>query len=352
MMCAYPKIMKVKTKKENGGEIKEILIPCRTCLLCRLQHAREWTIRFESDIRDFYNTAFITLTYNNENLPENKTLIKKDLQDFIKRVRYYIKKIYPKRKIKYLACGEYGDSKERPHYHILIDGICGWDVWTKDKKRRIDCSFDMKNIILKAWNKGIVKVGQASKKSIRYVCGYIDKKYGKEKNKKIYEDTNRIPPFKLQSMGIGKKYVYENINNLIKQKCMNYQGLKLSMPRYFIKIIKKSFLGSIETVKDGLNWLGELKRISDLKIDKQIRESIKEITGKELYQLELEKGIYYPQHRLITPTSIFEKQYETYLNIIAKAQQKLRDAIITMNKKHKKRKNYLEYETEELLLDG
>ena len=57
---------------------------------------------------------FITLTYNNENLPPGDELCKRDLQLFIKRLR----KVNPG--IRYFAIGEYGEEGKRPHYHAVI----------------------------------------------------------------------------------------------------------------------------------------------------------------------------------------------------------------------------------------
>ena len=61
--------------------------------------------------------CFITLTYNNNNLPKYKSLVKKELQDFFKRLR----KKYGEG-IRYYACGEYGPKGKRPHYHAIIFG--------------------------------------------------------------------------------------------------------------------------------------------------------------------------------------------------------------------------------------
>ncbi|EBW8988162.1 hypothetical protein BXL21_24545 [Salmonella enterica subsp. enterica serovar Enteritidis] len=45
--------------------------------------------------------CFITLTYNDENLPEGGTLVRKHLTDFFKRLR----KHFTGRTIRYFACG-------------------------------------------------------------------------------------------------------------------------------------------------------------------------------------------------------------------------------------------------------
>ena len=87
--------------------------------MCRIALSREWATRVlhESDYWD--HSCFTTLTYNNEHLPKDGSLHKDELQKFFKRLRKYL----GDRKMKYFACGEYGDEGHRPHYHAILFGI-------------------------------------------------------------------------------------------------------------------------------------------------------------------------------------------------------------------------------------
>lgn len=111
--------------------------------------------------------CFITLTYSPENLPENNSLSSRDLQLFFKRLR---KKIHP-HKIRYFACGEYGERFKRPHYHAIIFGLDNCHLTWQTIH---DC-----------WNKGIIDVGSVTKDSISYVAGYVSKKMNNEDRAKI-----------------------------------------------------------------------------------------------------------------------------------------------------------------------
>lgn len=61
-----------------------------------------------------YKGCFVTFTYNEENLPPNRSLRRKDMTDYWKRLRKSLEGTG--KKIKYYMCGEYGDQFERPHY--------------------------------------------------------------------------------------------------------------------------------------------------------------------------------------------------------------------------------------------
>jgi len=209
---------------------------CGKCLNCRIHHRREWSIRCVHEIYSFNNIGcFITLTYDPEHLPENSTLVKSDLQNFFKRLRNY----YPPRTFKYLACGEYGELRGRPHYHVLLFGLS------------IDQDYDT---IKKCWNKcdwnalertarrsARPHVGCINSKTANYVCGYIDKKYGGELGKEIYEDTGRIPPFRLVSLGLGRSYLERFYQSISANLFITFEGKTCSLPRYYCKKLKDIF---------------------------------------------------------------------------------------------------------------
>lgn len=103
MRCANPLILKVNGNTHVFG--------CGHCLACKLQRSREWAFRLNCEAHYWKEAAFITLTYDNDNLPKDNSLHKEDLQKFWKRLRKDLDK-----PIKYFACGEYGDRFKRPHY--------------------------------------------------------------------------------------------------------------------------------------------------------------------------------------------------------------------------------------------
>ena len=67
------------------------------------------------------NSCFVTLTYDKYHLPDDYSLHLEDLQKFLKRLRITInRKISKSKKIKYLAVGEYGSQRGRPHLGSFI----------------------------------------------------------------------------------------------------------------------------------------------------------------------------------------------------------------------------------------
>src|SRR4051812_44934530 len=62
-------------------------LPCGQCIGCRLERSRQWAMRLVHEKKLHSHSSFITLTYDDKNLPLGGTLIKRDFQLFMKRLR-------------------------------------------------------------------------------------------------------------------------------------------------------------------------------------------------------------------------------------------------------------------------
>lgn len=233
MQCTNPILL---LKNIDRKEYPEGLnVPCGKCLNCRIKKRKEWSLRMLHELDYHKDSSFITLTYDNNHMPENKTLVKSDLQKFFKRLR----KNLGDRKIKYFACGEYGEPSrviqkglykyvsegERPHYHCIIFGL---SIRPEDQL-----------IVNSSWRLGNVDFGLAEPDSINYVAQYIDKKYSGDKEISEYISKNRINVFRLLSLGIGSQFVTSNSDILIENQSITMWGKKLALPRYYIKKLQE-----------------------------------------------------------------------------------------------------------------
>lgn len=109
----------------NGDHIPMFMnCPCGKCSICLSESSRRWSERAAFESLSHPNSPyFVTLTYNDSNLPYNG-VSKEDLQLFMKRLRINLNRLLSYNvSIRFVACGEYGSKKLRPHYHLLIWGI-------------------------------------------------------------------------------------------------------------------------------------------------------------------------------------------------------------------------------------
>lgn len=186
-----------------------IQVPCGKCIACEQNKRATWAARMEKESQ-FFDTYFVTLTYNEECCPDQ--LVKKDLQDFFKRLRKFLK-------IRYFACGEYGDRFGRPHYHFI--GFCCKGSCTPDQ---------FSDFVNRSWQKGFIKVDPASLDRFRYVAKYICKSFFYP-----FVVQDKQPPFALMSRrpGIGLKWLESSFAYNLDFLTLS-DGSKIGTPRYFL----------------------------------------------------------------------------------------------------------------------
>lgn len=217
MRCGYPYTI----DKKNG---KSYTVACGRCLACRINRTTEWTTRILHESRCHNDSIFITLTYRPDALPVSGSISKRDLQLFFKRLRKNLGK-----KIRYFACGEYGEKYGRPHYHSIIFGLSRGD----------------RLLIEKAWDKGIVHIGTVTEQSARYCAKYVQKQlFGDDRE--FYKKKGIEREFSLMSRRPGIGSVFADKYSVVWRNngYISVQGQKKPIPRYY-----KSYWTTVEREK-------------------------------------------------------------------------------------------------------
>nr|CDL65925.1 unnamed protein product [uncultured bacterium] len=230
-----------------------IEIPCGKCISCRRRYAALWTDRLMLELQDHKESCFITLTYDDDHIccvdspiEENVsmyTLNKVHLQCFWKRLRQYlVRHVEPEKRIRYFACGEYGDTTFRPHYHAILFGWRPTDLIQFKKNFQNDTLYLSKSLA-SIWQNGNVMVGDVTPESCRYVARYCLKK-ATGFDSEIYERLGVLPEFVTMSRkpGIARKYFDDHYDEIIKYKTINLStlkgGMSMQIPPYFIRLIE------------------------------------------------------------------------------------------------------------------
>ena len=230
-----------------------IQVPCGKCLECRIQHARDWADRCVLESKQYKDNYFVTLTYDDENLPPKASLEPKHLQLFLKRLRKRFKGI----KIRFLACGEYGDGSMRPHYHIILFNCPLSDlsyVFQKMENGKLvnhlrpnnknDLMFS--KTIYECWqHQGMISVGRFNYDTAAYVSQYVTKKCN-PKMEHVYKELGLVPEFLRMSNrpGIGAQFFNDNddlhsVGNIIIPS--DGEAHVANIPRYYDKLFIKKY---------------------------------------------------------------------------------------------------------------
>ena len=227
MNCLFPRSMVVRSKGFNSQlEGHRITVPCNHCIACRIRRTQEWSIRLLMEDTQWPCSCFLTLTYDDYSLPTTPCgkhpLDKEELRGFWKRLRSAIRRRDDSRRLRYFACGEYGDLFGRPHYHAIVFGI---DFTNEDDINDVNVAWQFR---------GKVQLKPVTAADIAYVCNYVSKKLFYDPMDELMEYGCVQPPFKTQSQGLALSF-FEKDRKQFEKGYFVYRGVRRSIPRLFLK---------------------------------------------------------------------------------------------------------------------
>ncbi|WNK14445.1 MAG: replication initiator protein [Microvirus sp.] len=227
----------------------EIDLPCGRCQGCRLEHSRQWAVRCVHESRLHPYNSVVTLTYSDSYLPPGGSLVYKDFQDFMKRLRsWYRRSSNSRARVRFFMCGEYGDVKKRPHFHAALFGFDFLDKKLWKKTDSGSTQFRSKRLE-SLWPFGLASVGDPTFDSFAYIARYAMQKI----NGDIVHvrDADRIdlrtgeilplvPEFIHMSLkpGIGRGWIDRFVDDVYSFDRVVMNGFESKPPRYYDKIIQ------------------------------------------------------------------------------------------------------------------
>lgn len=165
-MCTSPITIHRRFK---DGSFKEYLVPCGKCAECRKAYQSEFSLKVFLAAKSARSLHFYTFTYSDKHLPlaiseptlsgnvivgfargvssvspvvESvsfkdycrpyadscgvnicPTLFREDIKNLFKRFRQSLSRKGEKLNFSYACFGEYGESRHRPHFHVLVCGL-------------------------------------------------------------------------------------------------------------------------------------------------------------------------------------------------------------------------------------
>ncbi len=230
-------------------------------------------------------SAFITLTYDSDHLPEGWSLCKRDFQLFMKSLRKRLNRA-PGNGVRFFMCGEYGlmcrhglatDINDigidicfgcnvgRPHFHAILFNI------TFPNKVAIGRGQDdviyTDDILISSWKRGFVSIGNVTMQSAGYVARYAVKKItGKmaDSHYVVCDDDGVLisvnPEFSTMSNrpGIGAKWFDKYQTDVFPSDEVPVpgEGVFKKVPGYYQLLMERVDPAIIEEVKiERLNYL-------------------------------------------------------------------------------------------------
>lgn len=229
----------------DRGKGDQLLLSCGQCIGCRLERSRQWATRCVHEASLYDDNCFITLTYNNDNVPIDGGLNYSHFQLFMKRLR----KRFPNDTIRFYMCGEYGENYGRPHYHACL---FGFNFPDRVLHSRTGSGFFIytSRILESLWSYGFSSVADFSFESAAYVARYVMKKITGQAAKRHYEVLdemtgeiyNRSPEFCRMSLkpGIGARWWDKfGQSDVVPRDKVVINGVESTVPRYYDKLLRR-----------------------------------------------------------------------------------------------------------------
>jgi len=246
MGCTRP----INAYKGPGGVVfnsrqgySRLQLKCGQCIGCRIDKARAWTIRLVHEGQMHASSCFVTLTYDDEHLPEDGSLVKKHFQNFAKKVRRDVGKF------SYYHVGEYGPKTLRPHYHACI---FGQDFrlpelpWVPFDRR----GYMYRSPVLEQlWTKGNSTIGPFNEQTAAYCARYVISKATGPKADTEYQRVNLetgevhqvVPEYATMSRNpaIGKRWLDKYSTDVYPSDDIVHDNKHFRPPVYYDRILEK-----------------------------------------------------------------------------------------------------------------
>lgn len=221
------------------GHARVLELPCGRCQGCRLERSRQDAVRCVHEASLHESNSFVTLTYDDQHLPPGGTLVKRDWQLFMKRLRRRFS-IYdvslghwlPR----FFMCGEYGELNGRPHYHACLFGVDFPDkvLLKEERGERLYRSA----LLDSCWKLGHASCGSVTFQSAAYVARYI---MAKALGVSAGEKSETLPEFALRSLkpGLGQHWLRKFCSDVFPSGKVVFNGVECTAPRYYDKLFAR-----------------------------------------------------------------------------------------------------------------
>ena len=244
---------------ERGDVVQTLSLPCGRCNGCRLERARQWSVRITHEMMMYpHGSSFVTLTYDDEHLPSDGSLRYGDFQVFARALRKRMKGPFF-RPLRYFMCGEYGDDEFRPHYHAGLFGV----TFREDRRyfRRTDAGFPVytSSWLRELWPHGNHEIGELTTESAAYMARYTFKKVSGDLADAHYESVDkatgevvwRVPEFCHMSLkpGIGSRWFDRFHGDVFPHDRVVVGGRVGPVPRYYYTLLKRRDPQMLENVQ-------------------------------------------------------------------------------------------------------
>lgn len=258
---------------------------CGKCSACQIRKRKDMSTRLANEASMYRDVCFLTLTYNDDNLPYTDlrpmmdvkkadldnckglvdekpilrgteardvstwkqlqpTLVPNDITLFLKRLRKRVDRDNPGQRLRYFAVGEYGSKYGRPHYHLIIFGWRPSDLVIHEV--RANYTVYRSPTLEKLWTYGYSTVGDVNAGVAKYCARYVTKKLDDCASYTNLPRLSRCPVFTRQSTrsgGMGAPFFDRFASHIMSVGYVTYRNgvniTKAKIPTTYLRRCRK-----------------------------------------------------------------------------------------------------------------
>lgn len=230
-------------------------------------------------------SAFVTLTYSDDMLPAHGSLVKRDLQLFMKRLRDAKFRATGLQGIRFYACGEYGERTRRPHYHVLLLNTSFSDL----KKRSWGLAESRNETYVSAelsrlWTCGSHVIGSVSFESAAYVARYCTKIVTGPEASDYYQFREREFAVMSRRPGLGTGYFEKFGREAYRHDNVIVDGREAPLNRFYDSKYEILDAAAFADIKDARRRKMLAKPFAERKLEASSRRRVtrEEVTRRTL----------------------------------------------------------------------
>lgn len=250
-------------ERSRHDTVRSLLLSCGQCIGCRLERSRQWAVRCMHEASLYDKNSYITLTYADEHLRVGGSLVYRDFQLFMKRLR---KRCVPE-KLSFYMAGEYGEVCKmcgrvrekcqcvayvrglgRSHFHACVFN-CGFDDMVYFKMSPGGGKLYRSKVLEALWPYGYSTIGAVTFESAAYVARYCMKKVTGADAAGYYTDVDgltgeifeRVPEFNRMSLkpGIGRNWLRLYWAEVLQKGEVVMNGKVMPAPKAYLRYLKR-----------------------------------------------------------------------------------------------------------------
>lgn len=259
------------------GSTEPITVKCGQCIGCKLEQSRTWAMRCVHEASLYKRNCFVTLTFNDENLPYRNRLEGEHFVKFMKRLRKHAEP----QPVRFYMGGEYGTLNDRPHFHAILFNW-DWEDKVRFKETPSGETIYTSATLEKLWPWGYCSTAEMTFESAAYIARYCLQKRNGDEAEWHYKRFDELGEYQLtpefnqmsRKPGLGADWYKFYKSDVHTNDYVIINGKETNVPKFYDKILKRTDPEMMREFKEAREWNGYKQRLDNTPERLAVKEKV------------------------------------------------------------------------------